>query len=195
MLLLNKLENEARVVPSAIVSAATGKAGRFASEPPDAWEFTRAAAATIQQSPGPMTNWKGKRMAARFATDPKIMTRRAPLGPVGLNPAASCARVSQQMREFVSQRPVDFSAAVFAQPRIQRDAAPAPICPAGSRLQPGFPADRYSLSQGNGAGRSQNRSRLLLDRHLGRGRRSDIGEIKRELFRRQHTSDALHRSP
>ena len=97
MLLLNKLKNEARVVPPAIMAAATGKTCGFAPELPHAREFPGAASATIYETSRTVADGKGECMTPRFVADSEIVASRTPLGSVRLDAAASRARVGQQV--------------------------------------------------------------------------------------------------
>lgn len=91
MFSLNKLKNEARVVPSAIVNAAAREAGGPSSERADAGELLPATPAPVKQPPGALPDRKGQGMAARFVAYPEIMAGCAPLGAVRLDAAATGA--------------------------------------------------------------------------------------------------------
>lgn len=92
-----KPESKTRIVASAIVRAAASEACGFAFEKPNAWEFARAAAASVQEETRLHSNGEGQRMAARFTCDAEIYAGLTPLGAVWLNTSSSCAKLRQQV--------------------------------------------------------------------------------------------------
>lgn len=95
MFSLNKPKNEARVVPSAIVNAATREAGRPLSKWADTGELSPATAAPVEQPAGALPDGKGQGMTARFVAYAQIMAGRAPLSAVRLDAAAAGACVRE----------------------------------------------------------------------------------------------------
>jgi hypothetical protein len=57
-------------------------------------------------------------VAARFACDPKIFARRAPLAAMRSDTMAPGAELREQMRQLVAQGSIDLSFAELMQPRI-----------------------------------------------------------------------------
>jgi hypothetical protein len=60
-------------------------------------------------------------MAAHFISNAEIATRIAPFPSMRQNPTPPGAELRKQVRQFVSQCPIDFNYAVVANSRIQRD--------------------------------------------------------------------------
>ena len=60
-------------------------------------------------------------MTACFPADTEIAARPAPFHAMRGNATPARARLCQQMRKFVAKRLLDFTCAVIAQPRVQRD--------------------------------------------------------------------------
>jgi hypothetical protein len=57
-------------------------------------------------------------VAARFACDPKVFARRAPLAPMRSDTTAPGAELREQMRQLVAKGSIDLSFAELMQPRI-----------------------------------------------------------------------------
>lgn len=64
---------------------------------------------------------KRKSMTARFVRETEIAASLAPFGTVRRNTTASGAVVRDEMRQLMTQGPIDFRPAVLAEPRIQRN--------------------------------------------------------------------------
>ena len=78
-------------------------------------------------------------MRPGFIGDPQIPAGRPPFGAVRRDPATAGASLGEQMRQFMAQGSVDFSRAMLAQARIQRDEIPAKIRAARGAEKPGIP--------------------------------------------------------
>ena len=94
------------------------------------------------------TNRERQTVTARFAHNPKIGAGAAPFRAVRRNPAPAGPRLGEQVRQLVTQRPIDLRVAVCAESAIEEDARVAVLRAAGRgtetrwTIQPDFRAER-----------------------------------------------------
>jgi hypothetical protein len=122
-----------------VVRAATGKTGDGPPNPLHPRKRRPAMWAFIKKSPGPLADGKWQSVTTRFAIDAQIAASFVPFGPMRRNSASSCARLREQMRQFMAQGLFDLPAAVFAQARIQRNQLVSIIGAPGATLQARIP--------------------------------------------------------
>ena len=120
--------------------AATRQARDGAANPAHAREFFATVRAAINKARGIFHRRKRQIMAARFISDSQIATSRAPFVAMRQNPAASGAKLGEQMCEFVSKRAIDF-AGLIAQSRIKQNQLAAIIRPSSATFQARVPFD------------------------------------------------------
>jgi hypothetical protein len=90
------------------VLAAAGKTRDRAAHSADPRELLTAIRTAIDEPRGVSSRGKRQIVTALFVGDPQIKTRPAPLVTVRWNPSAASAKLGKNMRQFVTQSPVDF---------------------------------------------------------------------------------------
>jgi len=85
--------------------------------------------------PRPLRGRKWQCVTTRFTGDSEVGTGALPFRAMRCDPASAEAEMREQVREFMSQCAVDFSRAVFLQPRIQRYNIMSKIRAAGSTAE------------------------------------------------------------
>ena len=87
-------------------------------------------------------------MTTLLAIDAKIATGGAPLDAVRSDAPISGPGLGKQVRQFVSQRLLNFRGTVFVQTRVQRDELSPPIGASGASFQTRIPFHAY-LARGS----------------------------------------------
>jgi hypothetical protein len=106
-----------RVEFSAVVRAATSETCNSASYPPHAMKITFAIWTFVQVPPNACARRERKIMTALLIGNSQIAARSAPLVAMRQNSATTSAKLSDNMRQFMTQSTIDFGR-MFQQPRI-----------------------------------------------------------------------------
>ena len=144
----DKTEPKARVEFSAIVRATTGEAGDNPSNSMHTRERCAALRTFVNETSRAPADGKWQLMATLFAIDAKIATGSAPLDAVRSDAPISGPGLRKQVRQFVSQRLLNFRGTVFVQTRVQRDEFSPPIGASGASFQTRIPFHVY-LARGS----------------------------------------------
>lgn len=120
------------------MAAAAVQTGNRAADSADAREIFPAFRTTIEEPPRSRMRRKRQGVTARFISQTEIAAGLAPFGTVRRNATALRARMRDEMRKLMTQGAIDFSTAVLAEARIQRNElipkVRAPGCAAKPRI-------------------------------------------------------------
>jgi hypothetical protein len=114
--------------------AATDQACNRTFDPAHARKIALATWTPVKIAPSTFADWEWQVMTALLVADPKIPTSLPPFDAMRQNPAPARTKLSQDMRQLVLQRSIDFGW-MLKQPRIQRDEFLAIISVTSGRSQ------------------------------------------------------------
>ena len=118
---IHQHELEPRVKLAVVMCTATRETCNRAADPAHARKIPAAIRAAINEPHRKRARGERQLMAARFVSDAEIGAGLAPFWSMRLDPAATGANLSQQMRQLVSQSAVDFRLSMLANSWVQRD--------------------------------------------------------------------------
>jgi hypothetical protein len=133
--------------PASIVGAATAQARNRAFDSPDPREIPATIWTSINETRCVTFHRKGKIVAADFIGNSQIAASFLPFLAMGQNPPPSCAKLGEEMGQFMSQRPIDFGLPVIAEPWIERDQFRTKIGATRRRLKTRIPFDAHYPSE------------------------------------------------
>jgi len=99
------------------MGAATGETCNSAPYPPYAMKITLAIWTFVEVPPSACAYGERKIMTVFLVSNSQIAARNAPLVAMRQNSAATSAKLSENMRQFMAQRAIDFDR-MFQQPRV-----------------------------------------------------------------------------
>ena len=146
-------ELEPRVEPPARVPPAAFLASQPAATPvyrAGAAQHERATRAAVGVRTRQLPTGQRQVVAAALAGDAQVRARLPPFRPVRRDPPATRTLVSQKMRQFATQRPVDL-VGEFLEPGIERHLRLRIARQTGRRGQPPVPAHRHPPGQTSAA--------------------------------------------
>ncbi len=140
-------QTKAFVISSAIMRPATGQTSRCAPERTRAPEFAETTGTDVKIGPRPPENGKRQRVTSGFTADPKVSAGAPPLRPVRPDAPPAGAKVRQQVRQLMSQGPIDFGLTMRAEQRVQEHEILAAVGPSRRASQPVRPFHFYMNSR------------------------------------------------
>jgi hypothetical protein len=102
------------------MGAATRKTCNSASYTPYAMKITLAMWTFVQIPTSGCARWERKIMTTLFISNSQIAARSAPLVAMRQNSVTTSSELSENMRQFMAQRAIDFGR-MFQQPRVEQD--------------------------------------------------------------------------
>jgi hypothetical protein len=108
---------KARIEFAAVVSAATRKACDRALYAPCTREFAPTIWTFVHVPPSACARRERKTVTALLISNSQIAARSAPPVAMRQNSATASAKLSENMRQFMAQRAIDFGR-MFQQPRV-----------------------------------------------------------------------------
>lgn len=142
------------------------------------FDFARGAPVVMPTRDG--TAREGQIVRPLFVGKAEVHARATPLGAVRRDPSPACAFVCEQVREFVTQRPVDLVVAECAQAWIQSHQCATGKSDAGGAAHAGIPLDADALPECRGARSVQQRAGFREQRVV--RRRADLQRKRDRLW-------------
>jgi hypothetical protein len=115
--LLYALQPKTRIELTAIMFPAAGKTGDCAVHAADSRELLTTMRAVIDEPRGVSSRWKRKVMTPLLVANPQVVASLAPFNAMRQDPALASTKLSEKMRQLVSQRSLDFGR-MLKQPRV-----------------------------------------------------------------------------
>src|SRR6516225_8478441 len=105
--LLYRAQPKPRVEFAAVVCAATSETCHHPFDLAHARKISVAIWTAINEARRITLCWKRQRMTALLASDSQVAASLLPVDPVRCNPSPACAKLGQDVSEFVTQRALD----------------------------------------------------------------------------------------
>src|SRR6185369_909760 len=134
---------KARIIAPAVERTAAGETRGGATQRAGSWKNAPAIWTEIEVPASLPSDREGEIVAARFIGNPQICAGTVPIMAMRRDPATACARLRQQVSEFMAQRAVDLRFTVFAKPAVEKDASTGEFRATGGGTQTARPFNTH----------------------------------------------------